>query len=110
MRNGWDEGEFFAATGMSWEEHYRRYLGVIHLQTVAIGAEGCYRRWPDAHRPETIEQAAEIDWLCARVWGGHPRYVFVDNFGKNWPTKARVAHDRLNCLLASVSELGRRKE
>jgi hypothetical protein len=45
MRNGWEEGEFFAATGMSREEHYRRYLSVIHLQTVAIGAEGCYRRW-----------------------------------------------------------------
>jgi hypothetical protein len=40
LRNGWDEGEFFAATGMSREEHYRRYLGVIHLQTAAIVAEG----------------------------------------------------------------------
>ncbi len=64
LRNGWDESEFFAATGMSREEHYRRYFGVIHLQTVAIGAEGCYRRWPDAHRPETIEQAEEVGWLA----------------------------------------------
>ncbi len=104
MRNGWDEGEFFAATGMSREEHYRRYLGVIHLQSVAIGAEGCYRRWPDAHRPETIEQAAEIDRLCARVWSGHPRYVSVDNLGKDWLTKSRIAIETLTHWFALASE------
>lgn len=91
LRNGWDESEFFAATGMSREEHYRRYLGVIHLQTAAIGAEGCYRRWPDAHRSETIEQAAEIDRFCARVWSGHPPYAFEDNFCKDWMTKSCLA-------------------
>lgn len=42
LRNGWDDGEFFAATGMSREGRYRRYLSVIHLQSVAIGAESCY--------------------------------------------------------------------
>jgi hypothetical protein len=78
LRNGWDEEEFFGATKMSREEHYRRYLGVIHLQTAAIGAEGCYRPWPDAHRPETIEQAAEIDWLCDCAWNEHLRYVLVE--------------------------------
>jgi len=104
LRNGWDENGFFAATGMSREEHYRRYLGVIHLQSAAIGAEGCYRRWPDAHRPETIEQAAEIDRLCARVWGDHPRYVLVDNFGKDWLIKSRFALEALNCWLALASE------
>jgi hypothetical protein len=66
LRNGWDESEFFEYTEMSRDEHLRRYHGVIHLQTAAIGAEAYYRRWPDAHRPETVEQAAEIDRLCAR--------------------------------------------
>ncbi len=103
LRNGWNEDEFFPATGMSREKHYHRYLGVIHLQTVAIGAEGCYRRWPDAHRPETIEQAAEIDRLCARSWGDHPRYVLVDNFGKDWLTKSRVACDWLTGWLESMN-------
>jgi len=104
LRNGWDESEFFDATGMSREEHYRRYWGVIHLQTAAIGAEGCYRRWPDAHRPETIEQAAEIDRLCARAWSGHQRYVLVDNFGKDWPTKVCVALETLTRWPVSASE------
>jgi predicted ATPase len=103
LRNGWDEGEFFAATGMSREEHYRRYFGVIHLQTTALGAEGCYRRWPDAHRPETIEQAAEIDRLCARAWGGHPRYVEVDNIEKDWLTKACIARDWLAVWIESTT-------
>ncbi|MGH9834956.1 MAG: ATP/GTP-binding protein [Blastocatellia bacterium] len=104
VRNGWDEGEFFAATGMSREEHYRRCLGVIHLQTVAIGAEGCYRRWPEAHRPETVEQAAEIDRLCARAWGGHPRYELTDNSGKDWLAKSRIALEKLTRWLALPSE------
>lgn len=99
LRNGWNEEEFFGVTGMSREEHYRRYFGVIHLQTAAIGAKSCYRRWPDAHRPETIEQAAEIDRLCARAWSNHPRYVFVDNFGRNWLTKTRIVSDWLACWL-----------
>lgn len=103
MRNGWGEGEFFAATGMSREEHYRRYLGVIHLQSVAIGAEGCYRRWPDAHRPETIEQAAEIDKLCACAWEGYAHYILVDNMNRDWLDKAQVALDVLSQWLAQSS-------
>jgi len=104
LRNGWDEGEFFAVTGVSRDEHDRRYLGVIHLQTAAIGAEDCYRRWPDTHRPETIEQAAEIDRLCARAWSDHPRYALIDNCGKNWLTKSRIALESLTHWLVSASE------
>ncbi|MGH9838913.1 MAG: ATP/GTP-binding protein [Blastocatellia bacterium] len=104
LRNGWEEAEFFAATRMNQEDHYRRYLGVIHLQTAANGAEGCYRRWPDAHRPETIEQAAELDRQCAGAWSGHPRYVLVDNVGEDWLTKSRIALEVLTRWLASASE------
>lgn len=39
LRNSWDEQEFFVHMGMSRAEHCRRYLGVLHLQTAAIGAE-----------------------------------------------------------------------
>lgn len=104
LRNGWDESEFFAATGMSREEHYRRYLGVIHLQSVAIGVEGCYRRWPDAHRPETIEQAAEIDRLCDRAGSSRAHYVLVDNFGKDWLTKSRFVLEAMTHWHASTTE------
>jgi hypothetical protein len=89
---------------MSREEHFRRYFGVIHLQTAAIGAEAYYRRWPEAHRPETVAQAAEVDGLCARAWSGHPRYVVIDNVNRNWSAKALSAQDVLVHWLALANE------
>lgn len=53
LRSGWNEEEFFRLTEMSRDTHFGRYDAVIHLQTAATGAEAEYRRWPDAHRPET---------------------------------------------------------
>ena len=79
--------------GMSRDEHHRRYFGVIHLQTAAIGAEAYYLRWPDAHRPETLEQAAETDRLCAYAWNGHPRYALVNNADWDWLDKQAVANE-----------------
>jgi hypothetical protein len=104
LRNGWDEDEFFEATGMSRGEHHQRYFGVIHLQTAAIGAEDYYCRWPDAHRPETVVQAAETDRLCARAWRGHPRYVLIENAGRDWAAKARAARDLLARWRVGASE------
>lgn len=95
LRHGWAERDFFAYTETTQDEHFRRYGGVIHLQTAALGAEAHYRRWPDAHRPETVAQAAETDRLCAHAWHDHPRYVLIDNVGRDWPTKAQAARDLL---------------
>jgi hypothetical protein len=95
LRCGWAEDEFFAFTATTRTEHFRRYTGVIHLQTAAIGAQRYYQRWPDAHRPETIEQAAEIDRLCSLAWNRHSRYILIDNANRDWPAKARAARDAL---------------
>ncbi len=102
LRSGWKEADFFALTGMGWEEHFRRYRGVIHLQTSAIGAQASYRRWPDAHRPETIEQATETDELCAYAWHNHSRYTLIENAGRNWLEKAMLAHSILSYLVSFV--------
>lgn len=95
MRNGWQEHEFYTVTGMTREQHLRRYSGVIHLQTTAIGAESYYRRWPDTHRPETRAQAAEIDRLCAHAWRGHPHYHVIENTDRDWPAKVQAAYEVL---------------
>jgi hypothetical protein len=99
LRNGWDEADFFALTRMSPEEHLQRYAGVLHLQTAAIGAASHYRRWPDAHRPETPEQAAETDHFCAHAWSRHRAYCFIDNDGQDWPAKSRAARAALAGLV-----------
>lgn len=95
LRNGWPEAEFFGLTGLTHEQHLGRYDGVIHLQTTAIGATDHYRRWPDAHRPETIEQAAEIDRLCAQVWQPSLLYVRVSNSDCGWVERSNAAMNLL---------------
>jgi hypothetical protein len=92
---GWDEREFFDLMEMTCDEHWGRYDGVVHLQTAALGAEPHYLNWPDAHRPETLEQARAIDRLCGMAWGRHPRYVLIANADVGWDEKARMARDVL---------------
>lgn len=110
MRHGWEEHEFYTVIGMTREQHLRRYSGVIHLQTTAIGAESSYRRWPDAHRPETRAQAAEIDRWCVHAWRGHPRYHVIENTHRDWHAKVQAVSEVLSNWLAPVCEEGTGKE
>jgi len=94
LRNGWAEADFFARTKMSQEEHFKRYSGVLRLQTTTIRAEQAYRRLPDAHRKEDASEAAEIDCFCSASWGQHPKYSMIENgsrTGNQLPTSARPA-------------------
>jgi predicted ATPase len=91
LARGWKEDDFFTYTGTRREEHYRRYDAVIHLVTAADGAPEAYQRWPDAHRSETLEEAIRLDRLLQHVWGGHPRYIRLDNKDKDWNTKSELA-------------------
>lgn len=99
LDRGWDEDEFFSFTETTRAEHHARYRAVVHLVTAADGAADAYKRWPEAHRPETIEEAIRIDRLLERVWGAHPNYVRIDNRGKDWAAKAREAKKLLSALL-----------
>jgi len=103
LRNGWEEQEFFTLLDMKQEEYFRRYAGVMHLQTAAIGAEAYYHRWPKAHRPETVAQAAELDRLCAYVWSKHPCYILIENSGRTWEEKAWKARTVLTDWLPLVN-------
>ena len=99
LDRGWPEQEFFEYTGTNRQEHYERYAAVIHLVTSADGAEQAYKRWPEAHRPETVEQAIRIDWLLEQAWGGHPNYFRLDNNNCNWPDKAQKRARNINRVL-----------
>ena len=58
-------------------DHYSRYTAVLHMESAAVRAPRHYVRYPEAHRPETIADAARLDGLLGELWGGHPRYRFV---------------------------------
>ena len=93
----WPEDEFFNFTRTSREQHYKRYIGVLHLVTAAEGAPKYYTRWPDSHRPEAIR----IDRLLGYVWQDHPQYHRFDNHEKDWETKAQEARATLTDLLSN---------
>jgi hypothetical protein len=95
LQRGWPEEQFYSYTDTSREEHYRRYVGVIHLVTAADGAPSEYHHWPEADRGETPEEAILIDQLLEQVWCGHPRYVRIDNAARDWPAKLVVAKEVL---------------
>lgn len=99
LDRGWPEEEFFAFTGTQREEHYRRYRGVLHLVTAADGALDHYQRWPHAHRPESAQEAIQLDRLLQHAWASHPRYFRLDNEGQDWAAKRQAALRVLSGLL-----------
>ena len=102
LDRGWPEDEFFTFTGTKREDHYQRYSAVIHLVTAADGAEEHYVSWPEAHRPEQIEDAIRLDALLHQVWCDHPRYYRLGNKGRDWAAKSEKARDVLSGLLTST--------
>jgi len=102
LARGWAEEEFFARTATTRREHYVRYHAVIHLVTAAEGALHAYRHYPEAHRGETPEEALRLDHLPRRVWGGHPRYVLLDNARRDWPAKSAAARRALEGIWATL--------
>lgn len=87
---GGSEQAFWEFSGMTREEHLARYLGVIHLDTAAVGASEHYTR-TEGSRPEPPEEAARIDALCRSAWEGHPNRVFIPNTPGGWPEKRERA-------------------
>ena len=69
---------FFDMTGTTLEDHYRRYDLVIHLESAAVRVPEAYSRYPRAHRPEDIDQAARLDHLLGELWSEHPRYLKIE--------------------------------
>ncbi len=78
MSFGNSRESFFEMTGTRLEEHYRRYDLVVHMESAAVRVPEAYVRYPAAHRPEAIAQAALLDRLLGELWGGHPRYVKIE--------------------------------
>lgn len=99
LANGWTEQRFWDVTGLRMEDEYRRYDGIIHMVSTAVGAPQFYRYRPEEHRPETPREAAVLDEHLARVWGRHPRYIRIPNDTLDWSTKSLGARAALRRLL-----------
>jgi len=93
---GWSEEDFFSYTNTTLEHHYQRYTAVIHLITAADGAQEYYTRWPEAHRPEQIEDAIRLDRFLQRIWNNHPNYFLIDNEERDWKMKSKLAQNILS--------------
>ena len=91
LDRGWSRQAFFEFTDTTLHQHYQQYTGVIHLVTAADGAMSQYSRWPEAHRPEEVEDAIRLDRLLHRVWRDHPQYYRLDNDGRDWEAKSQAA-------------------
>ncbi len=98
---GWPGAEFYGYTGMTREEHYRRYAAVIHLVTAADDVPREYTRWPQAHRPEEPREAVQLDRWLEEAWSGHPAYYRLDNQDMDWPAKSRKAQEILEQVVKS---------
>lgn len=101
LDRGWQEEAFFSSSGTLRDEHYQRYAAVLHLVTAADGAEENYTRWPEAHRPETVEEAIRLDRLLNHVWSDHPNYYRIGNQERNWIQKSEVARNIISSLLTN---------
>ena len=75
---GNSQESFFQMTGTTLEDHYRRYDLVIHLESAAVRAPEACLRYPLAHRPEDIAEAARLDQYLGELWSGHPRYAKIE--------------------------------
>jgi hypothetical protein len=100
LARGWPETEFFSFTQTQKEDHYKRYIGVLHLVTAADGASDAYGYGPRANRPESPSEAVKLDQLLQKAWSCHPRYFYLDNIGRDWSTKSAEAKKILANLLS----------
>ena len=100
LDRGWSEDAFFRFTKRSREDHFQRYVAVIHLVTAADGALPYYKRWPDAHRPETPAHAIHLDRLLEQVWSSHSNCFYVDNRARDWEAKSKEARRILSSVLS----------
>jgi hypothetical protein len=100
LRKGWSQREFLTQLGTSLETEYRRYAGVIHLETTAAGAEAVYSNQVSSRPVESLEQARRLDELCATVWKNHPHYIHISNRDKGWHAKSSETFAAVDEILA----------
>ena len=70
-----------------------RYDMVIGLSTAAIGAEEHFCKASSLPKPQSIEQAREIEHKLRKAWSPHPKYNLINNDYKNFQSKVNRAYE-----------------
>ena len=91
-------------TSTTLEDHYQRYDLVLHLESAAVGVAEAYVCYPNAHRRETVAQAAHLDHLLGEVWSQHPSYVKLQGT-ENIEAKISRAKELIRAEIAECNEL-----
>jgi CYTH domain-containing protein len=65
----------------------RRYHGIVHLRSAAIGAEQFYTKENNLYRRETAEEARMLDDRTLEAWRGHSHIALIGNEGITFAQK-----------------------
>ena len=89
---------FFEMTETTLDDHYARYDLAIHMESAAVRIPEAYVKYPHAHRPEDIAQAALLDRCLGELWSGHPRYVKIEGTPDIEAKLRRALQEMRGCL------------
>lgn len=81
-----------------------RYDLVLHMVTVAIGAESYYSTDTNENRYEDLFESKELDSRTLNEWIGHPNLLILDNFGKDFEGKMEEIKDSINVMMNGKSK------
>jgi len=84
-----------------------RYDAVIHLVTVANGAESFYSNSSNKARTESPEEARAKDNRLIEVWSGHPNLKIIYN--ENNTDKKLNKLEKINKVIAEISAVLEKK-
>jgi predicted ATPase len=89
---------FLSHFGLSVEDCFARYHGVLHLQSLAESHPHLYGTEGNAIRYEGVSEALRVEQAVRAAWEGHPGRVVISAEGD---PQAKVAHvlDHLEGLI-----------
>jgi CYTH domain-containing protein len=88
--------QLLKSRGLSREEVYKWYAGIVFLRTAAKGAEKFYTTANNAARTEGVELARKLDSLTERAYVGFPRQFHIIGNETDFEGKIRRAQQAVS--------------
>lgn len=81
-----------------------RYDCVIHLVTVANGAESYYTNDNNVARYETVQMAIDVDYKLQESWMGHPHHIVIGNNAGGFQEKISKVYHAVDLVTGVISQ------